>query len=103
MRHRLTEQLEADCALLESLRVMDYSLLLGIHYRSGGHHLTPLTTDRVSHGSVPAAAARTQAAAASRGGTSIYHVLFATLSINAQFHLLLRTTQVAVQLNLKLT
>ena len=45
---RLTEQLEADCALLESLRVMDYSLLLGIHYR-GGHHLTPLTTDRVSN------------------------------------------------------
>ena len=26
---------------------MDYSLLLGIHYR-GGQHLTPLTTDRVS-------------------------------------------------------
>ena len=45
---RLTEQLEADCGLLESLRVMDYSLLLGIHYRGGGHHLTPLTTDRVS-------------------------------------------------------
>ena len=26
--------------------MMDYSLLLGMHYR-GGHHLTPLTTDRV--------------------------------------------------------
>lgn len=33
---RFTEQLEADCALLESLRVMDYSLLLGVHSRSGG-------------------------------------------------------------------
>ena len=26
-------QLKLDCELLEELRVMDYSLLLGIHYR----------------------------------------------------------------------
>lgn len=43
---RLTEQLAADCALLEALRVMDYSLLLGVHYRRGLQP-TPLTTDRV--------------------------------------------------------
>ena len=43
---RLTEQLAADCALLEALRVMDYSLLLGVHY-CRGLQPTPLTTDRV--------------------------------------------------------
>lgn len=31
---RLREQLTADCALLERLHVMDYSLLLGVHLRS---------------------------------------------------------------------
>lgn len=33
---QLMEQLQRDCALLESLRVMDYSLLLGVHYLSWG-------------------------------------------------------------------
>lgn len=30
---RLMQQIKADCVLLESLRVMDYSLLLGVHFR----------------------------------------------------------------------
>ena len=33
---QLMEQLQRDTALLESLRVMDYSLLLGVHYLSWG-------------------------------------------------------------------
>ncbi len=33
---QLMGQLGRDCALLESLRVMDYSLLLGVHYLSWG-------------------------------------------------------------------
>ncbi len=40
-------QLAADCALLEELRVMDYSLLLGIHSRSTGWLSSPHATDRV--------------------------------------------------------
>lgn len=40
---RLTQQIKADCALLEQCQVMDYSLLLGVHYRSG-----PLATSRRS-------------------------------------------------------
>lgn len=31
---RLMHQLKADCELMESCRVMDYSLLLGVHFRS---------------------------------------------------------------------
>lgn len=49
---RLTEQLAADCQLLEALRVMDYSLLLGVHYR-GGPHATPVNTDRVCSPAAP--------------------------------------------------
>lgn len=33
---QLMEQLQRDCALLESLHVMDYSLLLGVHYLTWG-------------------------------------------------------------------
>ena len=44
---RLTKQLAHDCALLEELRVMDYSLLLGVHYRSPGYASSPQVTDRV--------------------------------------------------------
>lgn len=33
---RLMEQIQNDCALLEALRVMDYSMLLGVHYLSWG-------------------------------------------------------------------
>ena len=44
---RLMTQLAADCALLEELRVMDYSLLLGIHSRSSGWTSSPHATDRV--------------------------------------------------------
>ena len=52
---RLMTQLAADCALLEELRVMDYSLLLGIHARSSGWTSSPHATDRVSAslGSLP--------------------------------------------------
>ncbi len=44
---RLMDQLAADCALLEELRVMDYSLLLGVHYRSTGWASSPPATDKV--------------------------------------------------------
>ena len=44
-------QVAADCALLEELKVMDYSLLLGVHYRSGGYRSTPLATDKVLNAS----------------------------------------------------
>ncbi len=44
---RLMDQLAADCALLEELRVMDYSLLLGVHYRSTGWMSSPPVTDKV--------------------------------------------------------
>ena len=33
---QLMKQLQRDCALLESLHVMDYSLLLGVHYLTWG-------------------------------------------------------------------
>ena len=41
------KQLAADCALMEELRVMDYSLLLGVHYRSQGYASSPQVTDKV--------------------------------------------------------
>ncbi len=41
------KQLAADCALMEELRVMDYSLLLGVHYRSPGYASSPQVTDKV--------------------------------------------------------
>lgn len=44
---RLMDQLAADCSLLEELRVMDYSLLLGVHYRSTGWASSPPATDKV--------------------------------------------------------
>ena len=44
---RLMGQLAADCALLEELRVMDYSLLLGVHFRNSGWTSSPPVTDRV--------------------------------------------------------
>ena len=43
------KQLAADCALMEELRVMDYSLLLGVHYRSPGYASSPQVTDKASH------------------------------------------------------
>ncbi|KAK9845785.1 hypothetical protein WJX81_002291 [Elliptochloris bilobata] len=44
---KLFAQLAADCALLEELRVMDYSLLLGVHSRSAeGYTSAELVTDR---------------------------------------------------------
>ena len=45
---RLAGQLKEDCRLLEELRVMDYSLLLGIHFRSPDYGSTPQATDKVS-------------------------------------------------------
>ncbi|CAL8463328.1 g2862 [Coccomyxa elongata] len=47
---RLMDQLAADCALLEELRVMDYSLLLGVHYRSTGWMSSPPVTDKEDEG-----------------------------------------------------
>ena len=44
---RLAWQLQKDCQLLEELRVMDYSLLLGLHFRSPDYGSTP-HADRVS-------------------------------------------------------
>ena len=41
------KQLTADCSLMEELRVMDYSLLLGVHYRSPGYASSPQVTDKV--------------------------------------------------------
>ena len=41
------KQLAADCSLMEELRVMDYSLLLGVHYRSPGYASSPQVTDKV--------------------------------------------------------
>ena len=48
MLSRLAGQLREDCRLLEELRVMDYSLLLGIHFRSPDYGSTPQATDKVS-------------------------------------------------------
>lgn len=40
-------QLHADCALLEELKVMDYSLLLGVHVRSNREgYSSAVPTDR---------------------------------------------------------
>ena len=41
------KQLAADCSLMQELRVMDYSLLLGVHYRSPGYSSSPQVTDKV--------------------------------------------------------
>ena len=46
---RLSVQLKKDCELLEELRVMDYSLLLGIHFRNPGYASSPPATDKVGH------------------------------------------------------
>ena len=48
---RLLDQMAADCSFLEDSRVMDYSLLLGVHYRSyGDTSASPINTDKVSWG-----------------------------------------------------
>ena len=44
----LMEQICADAAILEKLHVMDYSLLLGIHYVDWGNNWFPPRTDHVS-------------------------------------------------------
>lgn len=38
---RLREQLDKDSHLLDAMNVMDYSLLLGVHYRSRGIQTIP--------------------------------------------------------------
>eukprot|EP00884_Botryococcus_braunii_P012486 jgi/Botrbrau1/21238/Bobra.39_2s0036.1 len=43
---RLMWQLAEDCALLEELKVMDYSLLLGVHYRTTNYFSSPPATDK---------------------------------------------------------
>lgn len=60
---RLMKQLAADCALMEELRVMDYSLLLGVHYRSPGYASSPQVTDKVH----PATCARRSCTALQQG------------------------------------
>lgn len=40
-------QLAKDCALLEELKVMDYSLLLGVHHRNINYFSSPPATDKV--------------------------------------------------------
>ena len=37
------------CKLMEELRVMDYSLLLGVHYLSPGYTSSPQVTDKASN------------------------------------------------------
>lgn len=41
---KLHDQLEHDCVLLEDMNVMDYSLLLGVHYRKKGLEAIPELT-----------------------------------------------------------
>eukprot|EP00887_Chlorella_sp_A99_P001758 scaffold19.g1758.t1 len=48
-RGALLAQLRADLAFLEAQHVMDYSLLLGVHYRCDGY-ASPLVTDREDAG-----------------------------------------------------
>ncbi|GAB4813493.1 hypothetical protein N2152v2_000539 [Parachlorella kessleri] len=50
-RTRLLDQMRADCGFLEDSRVMDYSLLLGVHYRSfGDTSASPVNTDKEDDG-----------------------------------------------------
>lgn len=50
-RARLIDQLRQDCSFLEGMHVMDYSLLLGVHYRSHGDtSASPINTDREDEG-----------------------------------------------------
>lgn len=57
---QLMEQLQRDCALLESLHVMDYSLLLGVHYLTWGPdewappQIKVFRVANCQHGDVPA-------------------------------------------------
>ena len=45
---RVSSQLSADCGFLEDIRVMDYSLLMGVHCRYYGETSgSPLNTDKV--------------------------------------------------------
>ena len=46
-RAKLLEQMQIDCALLEELQVMDYSLLLGVHYRDAGKAPGPAGPERL--------------------------------------------------------
>ena len=78
-------QLAADCALLEELRVMDYSLLLGVHCRTGGWTSSPPVTDRVRlirHHGLPVAHTccweRLQGMGNGRVQCLIWHLLHAT-------------------------
>lgn len=45
---RLLAQLAADCTFLEDIRVMDYSLLMGVHSRGRGEtSASAFNTDKV--------------------------------------------------------
>ena len=52
LREEMVGQLAADCGFLEAAHVMDYSLLMGVHYRSaaGQASASPLHTDKVRGG-----------------------------------------------------
>lgn len=67
---QLMGQLGRDCALLESLRVMDYSLLLGMHYLSwGGDEWFP---PQIKVGQMLCPAVATLSSAASRLHVCMY-------------------------------
>lgn len=56
LARRLHEQLEADTRLLSSVRVMDYSMLLGVHMGSssgGGGGPSSAGGDKVAAGGLP--------------------------------------------------
>ncbi|XP_039066116.1 phosphatidylinositol 4-phosphate 5-kinase 9-like isoform X1 [Hibiscus syriacus] len=46
-REALLRQIETDSKLLESQHIMDYSLLLGVHYRAPRHLRSPISYNRV--------------------------------------------------------
>lgn len=46
---RLSAQLSADCALLEHLNIMDYSLLLGVHFQQGAQRCVSCAACRAAY------------------------------------------------------
>ena len=56
---KLHEQLTRDCQLLEAMNVMDYSLLLGVHYRKKGLEAIPELKPESDQGTMPLACRHT--------------------------------------------
>ena len=93
------KQLAADCSLMEELRVMDYSLLLGVHYRSPGYASSPQVTDKV-HCSIPChlwaplhADARLWLLPAS---IACLHMMLACLLVTVYAHVITPVTDVSI-------